>query len=102
MLKFYTERNFRGNCVELHIAREEGNALACATAITFTPLAADEMAPAAALRLSGQEAQMLIDAMWDAGLRPSEGSGSAGAMLATQNHLADMRKLVAKQLDVSL
>ena len=101
MLKFYTERNYRGNCVDLHIAREDGNAIACATSITFAPLAEGEMAPPAALRLRDREAQMLIDALWDAGLRPSEGSGSAGAMLATQKHLADMRKLVAKHLDVA-
>lgn len=42
------------------------------------------------------EAQELIDSLWDCGLRPSEGSGSAGQLAATQKHLEDMRTLVFK------
>lgn len=37
---------------------------------------------------------MLIDDLWTAGLRPTEGAGSAGALAATQRHLQDMRALV--------
>ena len=44
--------------------------------------------------LSPTAAQQLIDDLWDCGLRPSEGSGSAGAMAATERHLEDMRTLV--------
>jgi hypothetical protein len=43
--------------------------------------------------LENQEAQSLMDQLWHCGLRPSEGTGSAGALKATQEHLADMRKL---------
>jgi hypothetical protein len=46
------------------------------------------------LNLGPSEAQGLMDALWDAGLRPTEGSGSAGALAATQRHLEDMRVLV--------
>lgn len=46
--------------------------------------------------LSPTAAQQLIDDLWDCGLRPSEGSGSAGAMAATERHLKDMRTLVFK------
>ncbi len=48
----------------------------------------------APLTINYQAAQRLIDDLWNCGLRPSEGSGSAGALKATQGHLADMRKLV--------
>jgi hypothetical protein len=51
---------------------------------------------AEAMSLEPSEAQNLMDSLWDAGLRPSEGSGSAGAMAATQKHLEDMRTLVFK------
>lgn len=44
--------------------------------------------------LRAEEAQALMDSLWTCGLRPSEGSGSAGAMAATQKHLEDMRTLV--------
>ncbi len=48
------------------------------------------------LEIDKDEAQQLIDSLWDCGLRPSEGSGSAGAMLAVQKHLADMQRIVFK------
>ena len=38
-------------------------------------------------------AQMLLQALWDEGLRPNQGEGSAGHVKALQDHLADMRKL---------
>lgn len=46
------------------------------------------------VRLMPEEAQKLIDSLWDAGLRPTQGAGSAGQLSATQFHLEDMRKLV--------
>ena len=39
-------------------------------------------------------AQVLMDDLWNIGVRPTEGTGSAGAMTATQSHLEDMRKVV--------
>ena len=49
--------------------------------------------PPVAMRLEHLEAQALMDRLWKAGLRPTEGSGSAGALSATQDHLKDMQKL---------
>ena len=46
------------------------------------------------LTIELEAAQELMDSLWDCGLRPTEGSGSAGALAATQKHLEDMRKLV--------
>jgi hypothetical protein len=39
-------------------------------------------------------AQLLMDDLWQAGIRPSEGTGSAGALAATQDHLKDIRRLL--------
>ena len=47
-------------------------------------------------RMKEQECQMLMDSLWDAGIRPTEGSGSAGSLSATQYHLEDMRKIALK------
>jgi hypothetical protein len=52
--------------------------------------------PEPTLSLRQDEAQQLMDELWRVGLRPSEGTGSAGAMAAVQAHLADMRTLVFK------
>lgn len=53
------------------------------------------------LTLQGEEAQELMDELWRCGLRPTEGSGSAGALAATQSHLADMRKIAFHFIDTT-
>lgn len=45
-------------------------------------------------------AQQLVDELWRCGLRPSEGSGSAGSLAATERHLADMRAMAFASLKV--
>jgi len=42
------------------------------------------------------EAQALMDDLWNCGIRPTEGSGSAGSLAATERHLKDMQRLVFK------
>lgn len=49
--------------------------------------------------LDNTEAQQLIDELWNCGLRPSEGTGSAGSLRATEKHLEDMRKIAFMQLE---
>ena len=44
------------------------------------------------MTLKTDEAQSLMDALYGAGVRPSEGQGSAGMMKAVQAHLADVQK----------
>jgi hypothetical protein len=46
------------------------------------------------VRLGQEGAQELMDELWRVGVRPSEGTGSAGSLAATERHLQDMRKLV--------
>lgn len=71
------------------------------------PLTLEELTPEnegheqpATLSLQQDEAQQLMDDLWRCGLRPSEGSGSAGQLAATQSHLSDMRKLAFKACGV--
>lgn len=52
-------------------------------------------------RLEYEQGQQLIDELWRAGLRPSEGSGSAGSLRATENHLSDMRRIAFGTLKIS-
>lgn len=55
------------------------------------------VAAAPSFQLSYEQAQTLMDDLWNSGLRPTEGTGSAGALAATQKHLEDMRRLVFEQ-----
>jgi len=52
------------------------------------------------LEVEMHEAQKLMDDLWDCGLRPSEGTGSAGAMAATQEHLQDMKTIAFHALKI--
>jgi hypothetical protein len=49
------------------------------------------------MRLMPEEAQALMDGLWDAGLRPVGGAGSAGQLDAVKYHLEDMRRLVFRE-----
>ncbi len=63
--------------------------------LTFRPLEPTEVFEPQ-LELNDSEAQSLMDQLWQCGIRPTEGTGSAGAMAATQAHLADLRRLIFK------
>ncbi|NBW23759.1 MAG: hypothetical protein EBR82_89020 [Caulobacteraceae bacterium] len=52
------------------------------------------------VRISINEAQTLMDDLWNCGLRPTEGTGSAGAMKAVESHVNDLRKIAFKALDI--
>lgn len=47
--------------------------------------------------LDESSAQVLMDDLWQCGIRPTEGVGSAGAFAAQGRHLEDMRALVFKK-----
>jgi hypothetical protein len=47
------------------------------------------------------EAQTLMDDLWAAGIRPTEGSGSAGSLRATEKHLQDMRAITFYHIGVT-
>jgi hypothetical protein len=57
--------------------------------------------PPIAMSLQTTEAQALMDRLWKAGLRPTEGSGSAGALSATERHLKDMQKIAFDTLGIT-
>ena len=54
----------------------------------------------ATFKISMDHAQSLMDDLWNAGLRPTSGAGSAGSLRATENHLKDMRDIVFSKLKI--
>ncbi len=52
------------------------------------------------LRLTQEQAQQLVDALWKSGIQPSNGAGSVGQRAATERHLADMRKVAFNKLGI--
>ena len=57
-----------------------------------------EMKPLLVIRM--EQAQVLMDDLWNAGVRPTEGAGSAGAMRAAEKHIADLRRVAFKALGI--
>jgi len=67
-----------------------------ATQITFTQIDTPGTVLPAAIHLTPGEATQLLDELWRAGIRPTDGTGSVGQLGATQAHLQDMRAIVFK------
>jgi hypothetical protein len=77
----------------------DGTRAAFAQPLEFRTLTSEEegieLPPAFAMQ--DEQAQQFMDELWRCGFRPTEGTGSAGSLAATERHLADMRALVFKQ-----
>ncbi len=94
-LKFRCIRVIHRDEIDIHIySRDADGSLTVVTTMNVQRIAQGSAPPdGAGLSLRMDEAQRLVDELWDAGLRPSEGSGSAGSLAATQKHLLDMRMI---------
>ena len=84
--------------VDLHLDVQHEDRFTVAQPLTMAPEVKEGAYFAPFLSLDQNTAQRLMDELWNCGLRPSEGSGSAGAMAAVQAHLADMRALCFRPL----
>ncbi len=95
-IKFFATLRDFGHNIALNIGQQlTDNRFAVAQPILMDAHDVDSMYPdAPALSLTQDEAQQLMDELFRIGIRPSDGSGSAGQMAATEKHLEDMRRLV--------
>lgn len=101
-MQFHAQRVDYNSALELLIVVDQGgDVFAPAKRFAAAPLTlveqTDDSLPQPTIRMRKQEGQQLMDALWDAGMRPSQGSGSEGSLAATQRHLEDMRTLVFKE-----
>ena len=55
-----------------------------------------------AMLLDDADAQSLTDALWEAGVRPTNGAGSVGQLAATEAHLKDMQAIVRHALKMTV
>lgn len=94
-LRILARREDYGNSIGLSFQSGKGDSLSVATNIEFHPLAEGEPIEATA-HIDTETAQGLMDELWDCGLRPTQGKGSAGQLDAVKYHLEDMRALVFK------
>ena len=76
------------------------NKVSVATEIVMETKDKSHYALAPLFSLSIDNAQELMDNLWQCGLRPTEGTGSAGSLKATQDHLKDLQSFVNRLLSM--
>lgn len=91
-MKIHAHWDWCSQRIEMRLVTDTGPQLMAAQAV-WSPIEEGCRIPPA-FELDTLMAQQLMDQLWQCGLRPTEGTGSAGALAATQKHLDDMRKLV--------
>ncbi len=96
-IEFYVQQNairgrFDFNVVE---RRHDFSAAAVALPLTMHPMTEGvyDGPSDPCFRLLPGEVQGLMDELWRAGFRPSEGSGSAGALKQAEHHIASLQKI---------
>jgi hypothetical protein len=100
---FNAERIQFGRLIEIRwLTRDYDGTEAVATKVEYTKLTPDSYGEhhAAPLAMSADLAQGLMDELWRVGLRPTEGTGSAGSLAATERHLADMKSIAFHALKI--
>jgi hypothetical protein len=76
--------------VELRFMDEVTRSIA--SPIEMKPVEEGAYMPPAAV-IPATAAQELMDELWQCGFRPSEGTGSAGSLAATERHLKDLQRV---------
>lgn len=90
------ERHHFGQTVSIYMVQETPTHVSVAQPIQMMSVPKEDVSTFPALMsMSMGMAQELMDSLWQAGLRPSEGTGSAGALKATQDHIKDLRDQIA-------
>lgn len=85
-----------GPAIELMVWGKCGERIAVADPVTLRVLTEEQEVTvnSPTLQMDRDSGQRLMDELWNIGIRPTEGSGSAGQMAAVQEHLKDLRALV--------
>jgi hypothetical protein len=99
MKEIVAQRNICAGQIELYFfSRTNGGKLLVAEPILLKEITEEGISFLPVTSINQTEAQVLMDSLWDCGIRPTEGSGSAGAMAAVQKHLEDMRTIAFRGL----
>ncbi len=87
--------------IELLLIERAGDKVSVGSQVVMTTLAEGEGIVEPTVLLTNDAAQFLIDELWRCGLRPTEGTGSAGSLEAVERHLRDMRAVAVGLLKKS-
>lgn len=99
-LRARVQRNPACNAVDVYLVKESMDgvsAYACDMVMaTVEPGSHHHIAPV--FSLQSREAQALMDELWTAGFRPTEGTGSAGALRQAEDHIESLKSVLDRVL----
>ncbi len=93
-MKFHVTNEMFSRKVQIYAVTDDGKKALEPLTVTEVDLPEGAMVTTPMLSLNKAEAQNLINSMYEAGLRPQDGSGAIAHIEAVKYHLEDMRKLV--------
>lgn len=96
-LDIFAERQGYGRTIAIYMASRTESGWSAAKPTIFEA-ADDGEIREPWVRLPPHDAQTLMDELWRCGLRPTEGTGSAGSLAATERHLKDMQTIAFQLL----
>jgi hypothetical protein len=97
MMHFRIQSSPWNGDIECALFHKTGQDIAVVEPLSFRNIERGYRISEPTFRMSYDEAQMLMDELYRAGLRPTEARSSAGQLQAMENHLNDMRRLVFEQ-----
>lgn len=98
--KAHVEMRLYEDSFVFYMRHAEGQKVSRAVGIEFEEIEEGVAIESPFLRLQPEEAQQFVDAMWDAGLRPTKGRQSEEVTAAQANHLSDMRAIAFGKLNI--
>lgn len=97
-------RGFRhgwmGDETELYIFQKVDGHRAYCSNVTLQTVEEGVSAPPSPIVIDATAAQVLMDDLWNCGVRPTEGTGSAGQSLAQQNHIKDLQTAMTRLFSI--
>lgn len=93
----YADRDIRTRCINLHFIRGAGTPEeAIGKPVEFLPLEkADDSPYSGAVAIPFEDATLLMNQLWGAGVRPTDDIGSTGQLSAMKDHIASLEKHLA-------
>ena len=91
--KIHCRKELWDDDISVYLGEKQGDVFSVAQPLTMKELPQNSLADPF-LRLRIEDAQRLMDELWNCGIRPSEGTGSAGSLAATEKHLKDLQNIV--------
>lgn len=97
--EFFVQRNLAANTFEMYGRDYVGKFVYSMTDVVMSKVEEGAMFNPL-LKLTQDEATMLMTELWNAGVRPNNGEGNPGHVGALKAHLEDMRKIAFSYIDL--